>query len=160
MQRSRPGRVLNSPILTALVLAGTLALGGCAGLKPEPVKDYDQLPGRDRMMKGPGVFTQDKEDYRGGTVVYSTEAPASEQTPPAKGAAEPAKTAPATAQTSPSPQAGETGAKTTGKTCTDAQFRAYQAFKRLDKNSAEYRMFQKWLEFQRYREWEKSRQGQ
>lgn len=158
MLRSRPGRVLTSPILTALVLAGTLALGGCAGLKPEPVKDYDQLPGRDRMMKGPGVFTQDKEDYRGGTVVYSTDAPASEQTPPpAKGAAEPAKAAPATAQTSPAPQ---TGTDTSGQACTDAQFRAYQAFKRLDKNSAEYQMFQKWLEFQRYREWEKSRQGQ
>lgn len=143
MKRSLPGMYKHLTLSLAVVV-----LAGCAYAKPV---NYDDLPGSNRMEKGPGLFAPDNNKaYQDGYTVYSTDKnkPANTTTH-AQGEAHSAPTASAPGNASP----------TTTPSPSDYQdykaFQAWQRFKQLPKTAPEYQQFQQWLKWQRFKEWQK-----
>ena len=106
-----------------------VALSGC-GLNVVRPADATTMPGEDRLPDGPGLFASSPDDSaREGYSILSGRC----------------------SDCATSQRAG-------GKAAPDSDtYRSFEAFRRMDPDSQEYREFQKWLEWKQFRQW-KSRQ--
>lgn len=135
--------------LLGMVLPLVFATAGCA-IHTHPT-DMQNLPGGDRMAKGPGLLDRNSRYASdNGLVVYSSN-------PNQASLVGPGRAAPsAAAPRPPVPAAAAPSAAPLSPQDYDQfrEFQAYQRFMSLPENAPQRVEFRQWLQWQYYRQWQ------